>query len=86
MTAVLPDAHTVRPPTKDDAEAVFELVCAYNTAVLGYADYTLDDMIDELTDPGFEAKTDGWMVFEGTAWSGTPRSSARATTTISAST
>lgn len=65
MTAVLPETHTVRPPTKDDAEAVFELVSAYNTAVLGYADYTLDDMVDELTNPGFEPLTDGWLVFAG---------------------
>ena len=61
MTAVLPDTHTVRPPTKDDAEAVFGLVSAYNTAVLGFADYTLDDMVDQLTDPGFEPATDGWL-------------------------
>ncbi|WP_329476011.1 GNAT family N-acetyltransferase [Kribbella sp. NBC_01484] len=65
MTAVLPDTHTVRPPTKDDAEAVFDLVAAANTAVIGFADYTLDDMIDELTDPGFEPETDGWLVFDG---------------------
>jgi ribosomal protein S18 acetylase RimI-like enzyme len=65
MTAVLSDTHTVRPPTKDDAEAVFDLVSAYNTAVLGFADYTLDDMVDVLTDPGFEPATDGWLVFDG---------------------
>ena len=65
MTAVLPATHTVRPPTKDDAKAVFDLVAAYNTAVIGVADYTLDDMVDELTDPGFAPETDGWLVFDG---------------------
>ena len=65
MTAVLPARHTVRPPTKDDAKAAFELVAAANTAVIGFADYTLDDMVDELTDPGFAAETDGWLVFDG---------------------
>ena len=65
MTAVLPATYTVRPPTNDDAKAVFDLVAAYNTAVIGVADYTLDDMVDELTDPGFAPETDGWLVFDG---------------------
>ena len=65
MTAVLPATYTVRPPTKDDAKAVFDLVAAYNTAVIGVADYTVDDMVDELTDPGFAPETDGWLVFDG---------------------
>ncbi|TDD53558.1 GNAT family N-acetyltransferase [Kribbella antibiotica] len=65
MTAVLPDTFTVRPPTKDDAQAVFDLVAAYNHTVVGFADYTLDDAFDELTEPGFEPETDGWLVFDG---------------------
>ncbi|WP_328521606.1 GNAT family N-acetyltransferase [Kribbella sp. NBC_00359] len=65
MTAVLPETYTVRPPTKDDAEAVFGLVSAYDTAVLGFPDYTLDDMVDQLTDPGVEPTTDAWLVFDG---------------------
>ncbi|GAB2640030.1 GNAT family N-acetyltransferase [Kribbella swartbergensis] len=65
MTAVLPQAFTVRPPTKADAEAVLGLVSAYNTAVVGFADYTLDDAVDALGEPGFEPETDGWLVFEG---------------------
>ena len=65
MTAVLPDSHSVRPPTKDDAQAVFELVAAYNTSVIGYADYTLEDATDQLTEPGFDPETDGWLVFDG---------------------
>ena len=64
MTAVLPDSYTVRPPAREDAAAVFELVSACNTAVLGFADFTLDDAIDELTAPGFEPATDGWLVFD----------------------
>jgi mycothiol synthase len=65
MTAVLPDTYSVRPPAKEDAEAVFELVAACNTAVIGFADFTLDDVVDELTAPGFEPATDGWLVFDG---------------------
>ncbi|MFK4089730.1 GNAT family N-acetyltransferase [Kribbella sp. NPDC020789] len=65
MTAVLPDTFTVRPPAEADAPAVFGLVAAYNTAVVGFADYTLDDAVDELTEPGFDPATDGWLVFDG---------------------
>jgi GNAT superfamily N-acetyltransferase len=65
MTAVLPETHTVRPPSKEDAQAVLELVSAYNTSVVGFADYTLEDAEDELTEPGFEPATDGWLVFDG---------------------
>ncbi|MBB6568741.1 GNAT family N-acetyltransferase [Kribbella sandramycini] len=65
MTAALPDTYSVRPPAKDDADAVFALVAEYNTSVVGFADYTLDDAVDELTEPGFEPETDGWLVFDG---------------------
>jgi len=65
VTAVLPGTYTVQPPAKEDAGAVFAVVAAYNTAVVGFADYTLDDMVDELTKPGFEPETDGWLVFDG---------------------
>jgi mycothiol synthase len=65
MTAVLPDTFTVRPPVEADARAVFDLVAAYNTSVVGFADYTLDDAVDELTEPGFDPTTDGWLVFDG---------------------
>ncbi|TCO51732.1 hypothetical protein EV646_101726 [Kribbella antiqua] len=63
MTAVLPDSYTVRPPAKEDAEAVFALAAAYNTGVVGFADFTLDDMINALTEPSFEPSTDGWLVW-----------------------
>jgi mycothiol synthase len=65
MTAALPAGLTFRRPTKDDAEAIFELVAARNTATVGFADYTLDDMLDELTEPGFDLAQDGWLVFAG---------------------
>jgi ribosomal protein S18 acetylase RimI-like enzyme len=64
MTAVLPSTYTVRPPSKEDAQAVLELVAAYNTPVIGFADYTLEDAEDQLTEPGFAPQTDGWLVFE----------------------
>ena len=47
-----------------DAEAVLDLVSKHNSALVGFADCTLDDLRDELTDPGFDAATDGWVVHE----------------------
>ncbi|NEA33049.1 GNAT family N-acetyltransferase [Streptomyces sp. SID13031] len=70
MTAVLPAGHTFRRPTKDDASAIFELVAARNTAAVGFADFTLDDMLDELAEPGFDLDLDGWLVFTGDALAG----------------
>jgi mycothiol synthase len=61
-TAVLPGAYTVRPPEHGDAEALFELISAYNLAVVGFADCTLDDIADNLAEPGFDCATDGWLV------------------------
>ena len=65
MTAVLPSAYTVRPPAKEDAQALLELVSDYNTPVIGFADYTLEDAEDQLTEPGFDPSTDGWLVYDG---------------------
>ncbi|MER5265961.1 GNAT family N-acetyltransferase [Actinosynnema sp. NPDC002837] len=60
----LPAGHTVRPPRTDDAELVLGLVHACTTAVIGFADYTLEDMRDELTRPGFDLERDAWLVLD----------------------
>ncbi|MCE7000452.1 GNAT family N-acetyltransferase [Saccharothrix sp. S26] len=60
----LPAGHTARPPRPDDAELILGLVHAYTTAVIGFADYTLDDMRDELTRPGFDLERDAWLVLD----------------------
>jgi GNAT superfamily N-acetyltransferase len=65
MTAVLPDEHTVRPPTIEDAQAILELAAAYNTSVIGSADWTLDDVQDTLRTREFDAARDGWIVVAG---------------------
>jgi mycothiol synthase len=65
-TAVaLPDAYTVRPPEPGDAKAIFNLLSAYNTAVVGFADLTLKDIADSIVEPGFDRVTDGWLVLAG---------------------
>jgi hypothetical protein len=56
-TAVLPGAYTVRPPELGDAKALFELISAYNLAVVGFADCTLGDVADKLAEPGFDRRS-----------------------------
>lgn len=60
----LPAGCSSRAPDPEDASRIFELVAAYNTRVVGFADCTLDDVRDELTEPGFDLAHDGWLVFD----------------------
>ncbi|MET8869579.1 GNAT family N-acetyltransferase [Nonomuraea sp. NPDC004580] len=66
--------HTIRRPRLDDAAGIFELVCAYNTEVIGEPDTTLADIEDELVEPGFDRDKDGWLALtrdgraDGYAW------------------
>src|SRR5690348_562132 len=64
MAADLPAGFRWRRPTVDDADAVFALVAERNTAVVGFADLTLDDARDQLSEPGFDPETDGWLVHD----------------------
>jgi mycothiol synthase len=57
-----PDGTTWRRATPDDAPAIFELVAERNTSVVGLADVTMDDIVDELDEPGFDRERDGWLV------------------------
>lgn len=60
----LPRGCTWRRPTVEDAEAIFALISTRNTDIIGFADYTLDDTRDHLTEPGFDPGFDGWLVAE----------------------
>jgi ribosomal protein S18 acetylase RimI-like enzyme len=59
---VLPGDYIVRPPQPGDAASIFGLISAYNTAVVGFADCTLEQIADNLVEPGFDRVTDGWLV------------------------
>ena len=61
-TPPLPDGTSWRRATPDDATAIFELVAERNTSVVGFADLTMDDIVDELDEPGFDRERDGWLV------------------------
>lgn len=41
---------------------MFGMLSAYNTAVVGFADCTLEEIAYCIDEPGFERTTDGWLV------------------------
>lgn len=70
MTAAdLPLDHRWRRPTAEDVPAIYWLVAAHDTALIGAPDVTEDDLRDEFTAPGFDPTTDAWLVLDagGTA-------------------
>ncbi len=74
MTPGLPHGFTWRRPGVDDAGAIWDFVAGRNTSVIGFPDVTLDDIRDELEEPGFDPSMDGWLVHDrdgrvaGYAW------------------
>jgi len=64
MSRDLPAGYTWRRPTAGDAQDIWTFVGARNTAVLGFADCTLDDVVDELAEPDFDGALDGWLVHD----------------------
>ncbi|MBG0830359.1 GNAT family N-acetyltransferase [Planomonospora sp. ID67723] len=56
--------YLTRRPSAHDAEAIHELISLCDTQVIGKADMTLDDVIDELGDPAFDRENDGWLVHD----------------------
>ncbi|HEV2784078.1 MAG TPA: GNAT family N-acetyltransferase [Actinophytocola sp.] len=63
MPVDLPAGYAWRRATPADAEAIYALVSRCNTEVLGYADVTLNDIRDDLIEPGFDLETDSWLGF-----------------------
>jgi ribosomal protein S18 acetylase RimI-like enzyme len=61
----LPAGHTARAPRLDDAGAITRLVQAYTRAVVGFADYTEDEVRDDLTGPDVDLDRDARLVFHG---------------------
>ena len=64
MITELPLGCRWRRPTLEDAEAILELVARRNTAMVGFADFTLDEVRDELVQPGFDPTVDGWLIHD----------------------
>lgn len=70
----LPGGFRWRRPTLDDAEAIVGLLAPRNTALVGFADITLDEVRDAFAEPGFDPTVDGWLIHDdagavaGYAW------------------
>ncbi|MEV4755127.1 GNAT family N-acetyltransferase [Micromonospora sp. NPDC049559] len=56
--------HRIRSPRVEDAAAIHELIRAYETEVLGAPDMTVQDVADELSEPGFDPDRDGWLAYD----------------------
>jgi mycothiol synthase len=71
---MLPAGFRLSRPTLDDATAIYRLVAACDTDILGHPDLTPDDIAAELKEPGFNRDTDGWLAHDpagrlvGWAW------------------
>jgi ribosomal protein S18 acetylase RimI-like enzyme len=57
--------YVVRAPEAGDAGGVFEMMAGYNAAVVGFADCTPDEVAENMVEPGFDPRTDGWIVLDG---------------------
>jgi len=64
IDAAVRAGYTIRAPRLADAEAIWRFVSACNAAIIGFADCRLDDIRDELNDPGWDGKHDGWLAFD----------------------
>jgi mycothiol synthase len=64
MPVELPEGLTWRRATLADVEAIHALVVTHNTSVVGFPDCTLDDIVDQLGEPGYDIDTGSWLVHD----------------------
>lgn len=69
MGRVLTLPMRIRPATIDDAQIILDIQSAHEVPLIGRPNSTLEDVIDDLGDPGWNIETDGWLAFAG---DGTP--------------
>jgi ribosomal protein S18 acetylase RimI-like enzyme len=61
----VPAGYSIRRPTLDDGPNTYAVIAAHNVPLIGQADFTLEDAIDQLKSPDFELSADGWLVNDG---------------------
>ena len=61
----LPQEYSVRPATKDDAEAITEMFVEQETMMNGDPESTAEDLYDDWSGPGFDMERDTWVVLHG---------------------
>ena len=54
-------AFRIRPPTRGDAEAVTDLVVAFDVDEYGSPDFELDDLLADWGSPGLDLERDAWL-------------------------
>jgi len=59
--AEVPAGHAVRRPHQTDVGTVFSVFATHNTALLGFADVTVEDIVDNFAEPGFDLEADAWL-------------------------
>lgn len=64
MTTQLPTGYAARRATEADADLIFDIQAAHNVPVIGEPNCTVEDVADELIEPGFDVATDGWLVVD----------------------
>jgi mycothiol synthase len=57
----MPIPFRIRPPTEADAEAVTELVVAFDVDEYGSPDFELDDLLADWGSPGLDLGRDAWL-------------------------
>src|SRR5438105_6033713 len=62
QTEILPRGFVARHPVMDDAEAVVRLARICEIEQHGEADTTLEDLLTEWREPGYDLATDAWIV------------------------
>jgi mycothiol synthase len=55
------ESFRIRPPTEADAEAVTELVVAFDVEEYGTPDFELDDLLADWCSPGLDLERDAWL-------------------------
>ena len=65
MSAELPVEFHWRRPAAEDAEAIHAVIDRHNTPLIGTPDITLIEVRDELSEPGFDPRSDAWLVSDG---------------------
>ncbi|HET6656806.1 MAG TPA: GNAT family N-acetyltransferase [Gaiellaceae bacterium] len=55
------ESFRIRPPTEADAEAVTELVVAFDVEEYGTPDFELDDLLADWGSPGLDLERDAWL-------------------------
>jgi mycothiol synthase len=61
----LPEGYSVRPATRNDAEAITEMFIEQERLHNGEPESTVEDLYDDWSNPGVDMQRDTWTVFSG---------------------